>query len=745
MRIALAGNPNCGKTTLFNALTKSAAHVGNYPGITVERRTGFYKTEGDKIEIIDLPGIYSLSPYSPEEVISRTEIVDNDPDVIINIVDATNLERNLYLTTQILEADKPVVIALNFMDIIHKRGMTVDIDKLSAELGVPVVPVSAFRKRGLPELMSAALAAAATPRLGRTPIEGTYLDAMYKKALKMCKSQDIASPVYHAVKAVEADLVEAEAHPDILGELKEDRKAVINDFEGDFEGMVADLRYAYIDTFIHKVLKGRKTKDRDTVSDKVDRVLTHKIWGIPIFIAVMYLVFRLTFAENLFYASWTPSHDGNFATDIFGYGKIHSPGVILFNLLDAGTGAITELITGAMKVAPAWSSGLIVDALLGGVFAVLSFVPQILLLFLFISILEDTGYMSRVAFIVDRILRRFGLSGRAIMPIITCFGCAVPGIMATRTLANENERRMTIMLAPFFSCGAKLPIWAAFGMALGGIHSSLAVFAMYLLGIAVAVLSMFILKKSIFKDPPAPFIMELPDYHRPQFGNTMWNLWDKLKHYLIRAATVIAASTVVIWFLSSFSWAFWRGVVTPGESILASVAVAFQSLFYTVGFGLGSNGWMFVVAAFTGLIAKEMVISTLGVFAGLDADGLDIEDSAGMAETGFGPFLAAMGAPAAYAFMAFNLLSVPCMAAVAAARSELHSARKLWIAIGFWMATAYLTSAVVYWFGSLVAMKWWYSLIVLGLLAAGIGLFIGLRYRKNRLNKINAANLPPGL
>ncbi|MDR0426817.1 MAG: ferrous iron transport protein B [Clostridiales bacterium] len=719
MKIALAGNPNSGKTTLFNALTKSSAHVGNYPGVTVERRTGYYKHPSGREEIIDLPGIYSLSPHSPEEVISRRELLENDPDVVVNIVDATNLERNLYLTTQLLELDIPVVVALNMMDAADKNGMSIDREKLSGLLGVPVLPISALKRAGLPELMQAAIAAQAAPRKGRAAVAGTYLDALLLKSVALYEKKGVRHPVFHAVKAIEADSVEAEAYPDLLAALVPEKAKTKNDFEGDFEGMVADLRYKYLDTFIHDVFKGRKSHKTVTKSDKADKVLTHRVWGIPLFILIMFAVFHLTFSESLFFISWTPANEEpTFIQTIFGHGAIHSPGVILFNLMEQGMDALTGLAVAGLPEGT-WYTGLLVDGLMGGLFAILSFIPQILLLFLFISILEDTGYMARVAFIMDRILRRFGLSGRAIMPLITCFGCAVPGIMATRTLENEKERRMTILLAPFFSCGAKLPVWAAFGAVLwGGAYADILIFGIYLLGIVVAILSAIILNKLLFKNAIPVFIMELPEYHRPQFRNTMRVLWERLKHYIVRAATIIASAVIVLWFLNSFGWAFWQGIVDdPKQSIIGSISYyVLQWAFYPLGFAMGDNGWMFVAAAFSGLIAKEIVAASLHVFAGVADD-----DSEERAAELFGVLVAGMvgGVPAALSFMAFNLLSVPCMAAVAAARSEFHSGKKLWFAVGYWMLTAYVVSAAIYWIGT----YWWISLILVGVLAAAVGAY----------------------
>ncbi|MDR3319318.1 MAG: ferrous iron transporter B [Clostridiales bacterium] len=734
MRFVLAGNPNSGKTTLFNALTGSTAHVGNYPGVTVEKREGRHKFGGERITIVDLPGIYSLSPYSPEEVVSRNVILDEKPDAIINIVDATNLERNLYLTTQLSEIDAPLIVALNMTDLLERDGIKLDYEELSKALRAKVVPVSALKKQGLKALIEeAVLETKRNERKPFSPLEGTYLDGLLKKADTMYKESRADNALFHAVKAIEGDSVEVAARGEAAAALEPDKKLIKNDFDGDFEGMVADLRYKYIDGFIKKVTGGRRKTHQMTRSDKVDRVLTHRIWGIPIFLLIMLTVFHLTFGEDLLYLGAMglipEAADETFLHAIFGNGAINSPGVILFNLVDGGTGSLTELLAGVMPEGT-WYTGLVIDGLGGGVFAVLSFIPQIMVLFLFLSILEDTGYMARVAFIMDRAFRRFGLSGKALVPLITCFGCAVPGVMATRTLENEKERKMTILLAPFFSCGAKLPIWAMFGGLLyAGQYGDLVVFGMYIIGIAVAVASAVILKLTALKGETPPFIMELPSYHSPQFTSTALKLWQRLKHYVFRAATIIAGAVVVIWFLSSFGFDFWNGIVDIGDSMLGIISKVLRWLFVPLGFAMGENGWMFVVAALTGLIAKEMVVATMGVLAGISGDALELEGGE-LQESAIGLLVASMvgGAPAAWAYMAFNLLSVPCMAAVGAAAGELKNKKAFWFSIGYWMATAYIGAAVIYWVGT----YWWIGLIIGALLAGVITYFQLTKKRRAR-------------
>ena len=540
---------------------------------------------------------------------------------------------------------------------------------------------------------------------------------------------------------IENDEVEIQNFPEIA-KTCEELKANIEtgEFEGDYEGLIADARYKYIDAHYSKALNKNKKNGGLTNSDKADKVLTHKIWGIPIFLLIMLGIFHCTFSENFLLIGYLIP-EGNFDIPIIGKDAIASPGVLLFNSVEYITDSIKEAVLVAMPEGT-WYTSLICDGLLSGLFSVLSFIPQIMLLFLFLSVLEDSGYMARVAFILDRAFRKFGLSGRAFMPLLMCFGCAVPGIMATRTLENDGERRRAIMLAPFFSCGAKLPIWAAFAgvfsQAYTDLNGELIVYGMYLIGIAVAVIAAIILKASVVKGETPPFIMELPNYHAPQFKNLMIHLWDKLKHYLYKAATVIAGGVIVIWFLSSFNFE-WKFVEDSGESILGSISKLFTWLFIPLGFGMGENGWKFVVATVTGLIAKEMVISTLGVFSGLQSDALDMGTSE-MAGSELGALMLGVGGllggvnvaiPAMFAFMCFNLLSVPCMAAVAAARGELNSKRKLWISIAFWIVTAYVVSLFVFWFGVLATVCWWGALLV-GLAIVGALIFTYLFFKRRK-------------
>jgi len=861
-RFALAGNPNCGKTTLFNNLTGSTAHVGNWPGVTVDKKTGTYKKCPEPVEIIDLPGIYSLSPYTPEEVIARNYILDEKPDCIINIVDATNLERNLYLTTQVMEIDVPVVIALNMMDEVEKLGNKIDEKMLEERLGVPVVKISALKETGLTDLMERAYKASSKARQGATVLESSALAHLIGDVKIALKGQGVENPLFHAIKLVENDSIETEMHLDTLPMIEEFKATFEDDvFGDDFEALVADARYKYISKYFAPVLTKKQEKFSMTKSDKIDRVLTHKIWGIPIFLMILFLVFHLTFSEDLLYlgaagvfdkevVAYTATkevvagedfvpgaiyfdEDGNeveavfygdefvelalvpyaydkdgkkieafydadgnevsvlcdeegeqldlydaqgkkyekfynadgyectlvlndagefedveFVSEIdafcsevtintfFGYEEsVYSPGVILFNTLDTFTGFLSACMSEAMADAPAWASGLVVDGILGGLFSVLSFLPQILLLFLFFSILEDSGYMARVAFILDRIFRRFGLSGRAFMPMIMGFGCSIPAMTNTRTLADDKERTATIRVIPFFSCSAKLPILTAIA---GGIvqffgmgNADLITYAMYLLGIVVAIAAVILMRSTTMKGEVPPFIMELPTYHLPQPKALLIHLFDKAKHFIKKAFTIILASTIVIWFISHFSWN-WHYLedAEMNLSILAGLGGLLQPLFTPLGFGsqLGDFGWVFVVAAVTGLIAKENVIATFGTLAACISVGFAANESLGGVDSVV-QMITATGitVPALIAFIAFNMTTIPCFAAVATAKAELPGKKSFHMTLLFWVATSYIVATMIYLIGS----WWWTAFIFAVVIAAAI---VGIVLYNKRAN-----------
>ena len=692
MRFALAGNPNSGKTTLFNNLTGSSAHVGNWPGVTVDRKEGIYKSLSGPVTIVDLPGIYSLSPYSPEEIVSRDFIMEENPDLIINIVDATNLERNLYLTTQLMETGCPIVVALNMMDVVKKEGHIIDAAVLERKLGIPVIPISALDASGLKDLMEKAVAVA-HPGKGRSVLSSSLLGSLLGKAVALLEERRIPHPVFHAVKLIEGDDLERREFrdryaADLLERIDELKKDVVlpENMGGDFEAAIADLRYRFITGHLGKALvRGRKFGEASR-SDKIDRVLTHKYLGMPIFLLVMFFIFHLIFSENLLFGTGFPS-----------------PGVWLQDLTSQGVDWITGITAGWLAAAGAsdWAQGLIVDGLFAGVGAVLSFLPQIMMLFLFLSILEDSGYMARAAFLMDRILRYFGLSGKAFLPMLMGFGCSVPAMMATRTLEDERDRRITIMLMPCFSCGAKAPIWAMFAAALFPQHGDVLIFGVYLLGIATAVGAGILLKTLVFKKDSVPFIMELPAYHMPRPKNVIRELWEKLRSFLVRASTIIAGATVVIWLLSNFNFSFDMVEANSAESILGMLGTFLQPIFVPLGFASGADGWKAVVAILTGLIAKEMVVSTMGILYTPGASGDAPEGE--MAGSALAVALAARFSPAAaLSFMAFNLLSVPCMAAVATARSEMHSTKWFWGTILFWMLCAWSVSFVIFQIGTLL-------------------------------------------
>ncbi|TDW19917.1 ferrous iron transport protein B [Breznakia blatticola] len=682
MKIALVGNPNSGKTTLFNELTGSTAKVGNWAGVTVDKKEGTYKKAKTPMDIIDLPGVYSLSPYTLEEVIARDYIVNEQPDAIINIVDATNLERNLYLTTQILETDIPVVIALNMMDVVKKTKDEINTKAIEQKLGVPVIEISALRGENIHELMNV-VAALAKKREPLDIFSGTQLESSYRSLVDLFTKHNVKQPCFTASKVLENDekILSFDEVKALQAEIEK-----ITTLTEDNEALMADIRYGYIDEQLRSAIKKSKVLGEMSTSDKIDKVLTNRIVGLPIFALIMFLIFHCTFSENF-----------------LGLG-IASPGVYIQGLTEIPIEWISDGLTGLLDSlgASAWVYGLVIQGIVAGVGGVLSFIPQILLIFLFLSFLEDSGYMARVVFIMDRILRRFGLSGKAFLPLLTGFGCSVPAIMGARTLEGEKERKLTMLLVPYMSCGAKAPIWAIFAAAVFPNHADIMTFGIYFLGIFVAVISAVLLKRLVFKGETTPFVMEMPTYHWPRFKNLMLRLWDKLKGYITRAGTVILASTIVLWFLGNFDFSLQMVEANSDTSILGVVADSITFIFRPLGFASGSAGWKAVVAILTGLVAKEAVVSTMGVlYTGMESEeeflGEDEATTSLVATIGqtFTPL-------AAISFMAFNLLSIPCMAAVAALRAEMND-RKLFIfTMTYWVVIAWIVSFLIYNVGSLL-------------------------------------------
>lgn len=761
IKFALVGNPNSGKTTLFNGLTGSTAHVGNWPGVTVDKREGIYKKCPQPITIVDLPGIYSLSPYTQEEVIARNFILQEKPQCIINIVDATNLERNLYLTTQLLETDIPVVVALNMIDVVRKNGNSINGNQLQEQLGVPVVEISALRGEGLAKLMDCAFKNSTQLRRGKTVLEITSLYPLICDITAALRQEKVENALFHAVKLVEKDQTESNL-PSVSPLIQQFQKEHPDIAESDFPAIVADGRYKFItEKCSSAVIRKSSQKFQLTASDKADKVLTHKIWGIPIFLVILFAVFHLTFSENfLFLSSFfhlpslqelgllTPegepiSYGVRWLACIYD-GAVYSPGVVLNNIWnDMLVGELLGRIQVSVENSgmASWAIGLVNSGIIDGLGAVLSFLPPILVLFLFFSILEDSGYMARIAFILDRVFRRFGLSGRAFMPMIMGFGCSVPAMINTRTLADSKERIATIRVIPFFSCGAKLPILTAVA---GGIVSYFGVgnadiitYAMYLLGIVTAILSVLLLRSTTLKGETPPFIMELPSYHLPQLKNLLLHLWDKTKHFIKKAFTIILASTIVIWALTHFTFD-WQLLDDSDidKSILAGLSQMIQPLFTPLGFGsqLGKYGWVFGVAVVSGLIAKENVIATfstlavcLAKVANIEFGGLDVTAGDGIDAVQAMIMATGITMPALISFIAFNMTTIPCFAAVGTAKGELPDGKSYRGTILFWLATSYTVSAIIYTVGSF----WWTSFVWIAF-AAIVASIIIVRNKKKK-------------
>lgn len=672
--IALAGNPNSGKTTLFNELTGSKQHVGNWPGVTVDKKEGIYKKNKD-ITILDLPGTYSLSPYSAEEIVARDYIVKEKPHAVINIVDGTSIERNLYLTLQIIETRIPTVIALNMMDEVEAKGDVINHEKLSKLLGIKVVPIVARTGKGLKELMDAVIDTATKNRKpAELDIYDDNLDAAIVKIEEFLSDKDSDERVWKAIKLLEGDEIVANS---LSEQVKNQVDQVIKEAEkhadGDTEAKIADLRYQYITKLVKDTVKKKHVGHVETRSDKLDKVLTNRILAIPMFAIIMYGMFAITFGEGpLGIGVWLQT--------------------IVVDFWDGPlTGTIEEFIINAGGAE--WARSLVVDGILAGIGGVASFLPQILILFLLMSFLEDSGYMARVAFVMDRLFRKFGLSGKSFIPLLMGFGCSVPALMASRTLENEKDRRLTMMITPFMSCGAKLPIYLMFAATLFPNNSqTLIVYSIYFLGLAVAILSGIILSKTLFKGVESNFIMELPQYRVPTLKSVFIHAWDKVKGFAIKAGTIIFVSTVFIWLLSNFNFS---GMVDMEESFLAYFGNAVKFIFMPLGFG----NWKAAVGTITGFIAKENIVATFGILFGA-SDGI-IEAAAegsaalpGVADT--------FTKVSAYSYMAFNLLCMPCFAAVGAIKREMGSWKWTLRTVGFQMLTAWIVSFLIYQIGNLI-------------------------------------------
>ncbi|MBO5034777.1 MAG: ferrous iron transport protein B [Oscillospiraceae bacterium] len=781
LKIALAGNPNCGKTTLFNALTGSSQYVGNWPGVTVEKKEGRLKGQKDVI-IQDLPGIYSLSPYTLEEVVARNYLVKEQPDAILNIVDGTNIERNLYLTTQLIELGLPVVVAVNMMDLVRKNGDTIDLDKLGKALGCTVVSMSALKNEGGMEAAMAAVRLAQEKKAAELPhvFTGSVEHAVAHIEESIEGKVDARYLRWYAIKVFERDekvMAELNLTADEKAHLEEHIADCEKELDDDAESIITNQRYAYISGVVERSVKKKAAKHALSVSDKIDRVVTNRVLALPIFVCVMFLVYALAMGgsdfalgtratdwanDGLFGDGWFLSGGEGYEDDLGAFEEASAiieaweageSSAYLYDDDEGTTDVIPltqEVYEEALTVAEPdpndygrwqdgipvmvgswlesiqcadWLSGLIVDGIIGGVGAVLGFVPQMLVLFLLLSILEDVGYMARIAFIMDRIFRKFGLSGKSFIPMLVGTGCGVPGVMASRTIENERDRRMTIMTTCFIPCGAKMPIIAMFAGALFGGNKTLVATSAYFIGVAAIVISGIMLKKTkAFAGEPAPFVMELPQYHMPAVSNVLRATWERGWSFIKRAGTVILCSSVILWFLQGFGFengAF--GMVEDSNaSILALIGGAVAFVFAPLGFG----NWQSTVATVTGLIAKENVVSTFHVLF----PGSNFAAQVGLAFTGL----------TAYSFMIFNLLCAPCFAAMGAIKREMNSAKWTWAAIGYMCGLAYAVSLMVYQIGGLILGEVSFGLgtVVAVLCLAGM---VWLLVRKNKYDDNRAS------
>ena len=676
VKIALAGNPNCGKTTLFNALTGSNQFVGNWPGVTVEKKEGKLKGHKD-VTIMDLPGIYSLSPYTLEEVVARNYLIAERPDAIINIVDGTNIERNLYLSTQIMELGIPVVMAVNMMDIVDKSGDTVHMDKLGKKLGCEVVPISALKGTGIEKAAEKAVALAqqkqATPHVHSfaKEVEDVITETEGRLGADIAEEQKR----FFAIKLLEKDDKISELMkqvPDVSAQIKE----LEDKFDDDTESIITNERYVYISSIMGECVTKANKKEKLTTSDKIDKIVTNRWAALPIFAVVMFLVYYVSVTTvGAFLTDWTND-------TLFGEWIIPGAQTLFENIGCAD-----------------WLTGLIVDGVISGVGAVLGFVPQMLVLFLFLAFLESCGYMARVAFIMDRIFRKFGLSGKSFIPMLIGSGCGVPGVMASRTIENDRDRKMTIMTTTFVPCGAKLPIIALIAGAFFD-NAGWVSWSAYFVGVAAIICSGIILKKTkMFAGDPAPFVMELPAYHWPTVGNVLRSVWERGWSFIKKAGTIILLSTIILWFLMSFGWVDGSFGMLEAEqldaSILAKIGSAIAWIFAPLGWTQAGEGWKMAVAAVSGLIAKENVVATFGLlfgFAEVAEDGSEI----------WGSLAQVMTPVAAYGFLVFNLLCAPCFAAMGAIKREMNNVKWFWFAIGYQCGLAYVAALCIYQIGTLI-------------------------------------------
>ena len=673
VKIALAGNPNCGKTTLFNALTGSNQFVGNWPGVTGEKKEGKLKGHKDVI-IMDLPGIYSLSPYTLEEVVARNYLIGERPDAIINIVDGTNIERNLYLSTQLMELGIPVIMAVNMVDVLQKNGDKIYTDKLSKELGCEVIEISALKGTGIQKAAEKAVGLAQKKK-AMTPVHAFSEDA--ENTIKTVENMLTGTVPeeqkrFFAIKLLEKDdkiQAQMKSVPDVSAEIQKMEEL----FDDDTESIITNERYVYISSIIHDCVTKNK-QNKMTTSDKIDHIVTNRWLALPIFAAVMFLVYYISVTTvGTWVTDWT--------NDVL-FGEIIPPAIEKF-LIGIGCAG--------------WLQGLILDGIVAGVGAVLGFVPQMLVLFLFLAFLEACGYMARVAFIMDRIFRKFGLSGKSFIPMLIGSGCGVPGIMASRTIENDRDRKMTIMTTTFIPCGAKLPIIALIAGALFDGAWWVAPSA-YFVGIAAIICSGIILKKTkMFAGDPAPFVMELPAYHWPTVGNVLRSMWERGRSFIKKAGTIILLSTIVLWFLMNFGWGDGSFGMLEAEQLNDSILAHIGSVIAPIFVPLGWGDWKMAVAAVTGLIAKENVVGTFGIlfgFAEVNADnGIEI----------WGQLAGSMTAVAAYSFLVFNLLCAPCFAAMGAIKREMNNAKWFWFAIGYQTGLAYIVSLCIYQIGTLIS------------------------------------------